>query len=79
MPTSGTTGASNLVLSPLAFVRSGDVNLGYGNVSYVGYNGFGWSHTSRSSTSTYALYFTPTGVYPSDSNNHYVGRPLRCL
>ena len=64
---------------PLAFVHSGGVFLGYGNVDYVGNGGWHWSHTASSSTNAYLLDTFPGYIDPSGGNNRYYGFPLRCL
>ena len=73
------SGATTIVQLPLAFVRSGGVNLHYGYADYVGYHSYGWSRTSSSANGAYFLYFDTTGITPSGANNRYVGRSLRCL
>ena len=77
--TSGTSGATTIVQLPLAFVRSGYVNVNDGKVYVVGLSGYGRSRTASSSTDAYYLYFYPTDVYPSYSNRRWYGFPLRCL
>ena len=73
------TGATNIVQLPLAFVRSGVVWPGDGQVGYVSYYGYSWSRTSESSTDAYYLSFGTTNVNPSYSSVRFYGRPLRCL
>ena len=77
--TSGQTAATNIVQLPLAFVRSGWVNIGNGYTNNVGERGYGWARTSNSSTYAYSLYFNTAYVRPSNSNDRYSGFPLRCL
>ena len=79
MNTSCTTGATNIVQLPLAFVRSGYVDLYDGRVNDTGYEGDVWSRTSYSSTGARTLYFYTTNVGPSDDYNRYLGFSLRCL
>ena len=79
MNTSCTTGATNIVQLPLAFVRSGYVNLSGGYVYNVGNGGYYWSRTASSSTGARYLYFGPTGVNPSGYNYRYYGLSLRWL
>ncbi len=55
-------------LGPLAFVRSGNVDLNSGSASGVGRDGYGRSRTARSSTGAYYLSFNPTDIYPSGTN-----------
>ncbi len=76
--TSGTTGATTIVQLPLAFVRSGSVNMGDGRVYFVGVWGWDWSRTSRSSTNAYYLQFGVSDIYPSGNDNRWVGFSLRC-
>ena len=73
------TGATNIVQLPLAFVRSGYVNLDNGRVNLTGYEGDVWSRTAISSTTARVLYFNTTNVTPSDNYNRYYGFSLRCL
>ena len=61
----------------LAFVRSGNVNVNDGKVYNVGERGYDWARTSQSSTNAYNLWMTPTDVNPSNSNNRWIGIPLR--
>ena len=71
--------ASNIISLPLAFVRSGWVNLNDGTIHVIGQYGYNWSRTSRSITSTYVLDANPTNVSSSSYGNRFVGRPLHCL
>ena len=65
---------------PLAFVRSGHVNLDFGFALDVGEGGLSRSRTaSNYPTYAYYLYFAPTGVASSGSDNRDHGIPLRCL
>ena len=75
----GQSGATNIVKLPLAFVRSGWVNVESGAVWYVGNSGYGWSRTAKSSTTAYFLGMNPTVVDPSGNNHRWVSLPLRCL
>ena len=80
--TSGTSGATTIVQLPLAFVRSGWVNVNAEYATYqahLGYNGNYWSRTAVSSAYAYYLDFSPTDVYPSYSFDRWYGFPLRCL
>ena len=79
MNTSCTTGATNIVQLPLAFVRSGYVNLNNGYVDNVGSNGYNWSRTASSSTGARNLNFSTTGVSPSAYSSRYLGFSLRWL
>ena len=76
--TSGTTGATTIVQLPLAFVRSGYVDLGASQARVIGTNGYSWTRTSNSANDTYSLYFSSSIIYPSNYGNRYYGRPLRC-
>ena len=76
---SGAEGASNIISLPLAFVRSGWVDIGGGAASGVGRSLYGWSRVSSSITGAYALYVAPTAVDPSSSGNRWHAFPLRCL
>ncbi len=87
--TSGTTGATTIVQLPLAFVRSGNVDINDGRLYIGGWStgdgqvapahGYGWSRTARLSALAYGLGFNTTGVYPSNYYNRWYGFPLRCL
>ena len=76
-----TTGATTIVQLPLAFVRSGYIYPPSGAILNVSANGYSWSKTSKSSTSTYDLGIHPDNANPSDSSNRYDGfpPPLPCL
>ena len=74
-----TTGATTIVQLPLAFVRSGSINLNDGKMYYVSERGYNWSRTARSSTYTYYLSLNPTDIAPSNSTYRWYGLPLRCL
>ena len=74
----GTTGATTIVQLPLAFVRSGSINLNDGKMYYVSERGYNWSRTARSSTYTYYLSLNPTDIAPSNSTYRWYGLPLRC-
>jgi len=74
------TATSTLVHLPLAFVRSGWVNVSttyVGGVRNVGEDGGGWSRTARSATNAYNLNTNPTYVNPSGNSRHWSGFPLR--
>ena len=78
--TSGTTGATTIVQLPLAFVRSGVIYPGNGTAGNVGYYGYWWARTAKSSTSAYDLGMNPSDVYSESNNNYrYHGFSLRCL
>ena len=80
MNTSCTTGTTNIVQLPLAFVRSGWVSPGYGYAYGFGSHGYVWSRTTSSSAPAYDLGITPSGVYSeSDNSSRYYGYSLRCL
>ena len=66
-------------MPPLFFVRSGFV---YANGHYlgnVGDSGYYWSSVASSSSSAYYLQFDSRFVYPSNSNDRYNGRSVRCV
>lgn len=62
---------------PLAFVRSGLVDLNLGQSLYVGHAGYGRSRISQSPTYAYFLFMTPTDVYPSGNVGRWLGFSLR--
>ena len=70
---------SNIISPPLAFVRSGYVNLIGGEAYNVGHGLYGWSRVSGSAADAYDLSVTPTVVHPSGSNSRWVAFPLRCF
>lgn len=76
---SAETGATNIVQLPLAFVRSGYVDIPTSSVKYVSNHAQLWSRTSNSSTLAYELDAGPGYIYASNIGNYYVGRPLCCL
>ncbi len=76
-----TTGATTIVQLPLAFVRSGWVNVGTeyeGVVRVIGYHGYGWARTAESSTYAYRLNANPTYIGPLDYVDRWYGFSLRC-
>lgn len=70
-----TTGATTIVQLPLAFVRSGYVNVSDSKVHGISYSGYGRSRTASSSTSAYYLGMNPTFVDPSYDNPRWYGFP----
>ena len=76
---SGAEGASNIISLPLAFVRSGGVNLNDGKVYAVGRVLYGWSRVTKSASDVYYLSVAPSVVHPSVSFARWNGFPLRCL
>ena len=76
---SGTTGATTIVQLPLAFVRSGNININDQSINNIGNNGYFWARTAASATSAYSL---GIGIISAGSSNNYGGRwfgfPLRC-
>ena len=72
------SGATAIVQSPLAFVRSGDPNVIHGQLRFLGNGSFYWSRTTISLTTSYSLNTYPTGVTPSTSDTRNLGFPLRC-
>ena len=70
--------STKITQSPLYFHPSGFVRSG--SLWSAGYNGLYWSSTAYSSSSNaYNLDFSSGAVYPSGSNNRYIGRSVRCL
>ncbi len=59
----------------LAFVRSGYVNLGGGNINNVGNNGYGWSSTAISTSLAYRWRWTPTSVSTEGDPSRFYGFP----
>ena len=76
---SGAEGASNIISLPLAFVRSGYVNLNAGMAYGVSRYLYGWSRAAESLAGAYSLGVNPTEVYPSANNYRWNGFPLRYL
>ena len=68
---------TNIVCAFLAFVRSDAVNVNDGKIWNLGQNGNYWSRTASSSTAGRNLWFNPTDVNPSNSNNRWNGFSLR--
>ena len=60
-------------------VRSGRINIDYGQFRYTGGEGYGWSSRSYDSSNAYYLGFNNSITGPSNGYNRYDGRPLRCL
>ena len=71
--------SSNIISLPLAFVRSGYVNLIGGEAYNVGHGLYGWSRVTRSLANAYNLGVNPTNVGPSKYGSRYHGFPLRWL
>ena len=71
--------ASNIISLPLAFVRSGYVNLNAGMAYGVSRYLYGWSRAAESLAGAYSLGVNPTEVYPSANNYRWNGFPLRYL
>lgn len=71
--------STSVVQLPLAFVRSGMIEISWGQASNVNLSSYVRSRTSVSSTHAYVL-LTPTGsLYPSFSDHRWLGFPVRCL
>ncbi len=70
--------SSNIISLPLAFVRSGNVNLNNGKVYGASFNGFDWSRTINSSIYSYRLDFYPTDVV-LNRTDRWAGFSLCCL
>lgn len=79
MVVSPSAASSNIISLPLAFVRSGYINLRDGKAYVVGRSLYGWSRVAKSLANAYNLGVNPTNVGPSNNNNRYHGFPLRCL
>jgi len=71
-------GASTLVHLPLAFVRSGYVDLSVGAIWHANYFGYDRSRTARSIIDAYSLGVGPGEVFPLGGGNRYAGFPLCC-
>ena len=76
---SGAEGASNIVSLPLAFVRSGYVNLLNGQTRYVGHEASIRSRVAGTAAYAYYLASYDTSVYTSGNAVRYYAFPLRCL
>jgi len=72
----GTLG--HVFCTPLAFVRSGYIDLGHNRMYNVGNIASLRSYTNGLNAAYY-LASGPTGIDPSSSGVRYTGRPLRCL
>ena len=73
--------ASNIISLPLAFVRSGYVNVNDSHewrMWHVGYEGDMWSSIAYSYTGTYYLGLSFVSV-TLDASTRWNGFPLRCL
>lgn len=69
-----------IVRLPLAFVRSGLMDLSSGQMRVIGDCSFSWSHISQTYFYAYNLGMTISEVYPSNDNDErWYGFPLRCL
>ncbi len=60
---------------PITFVRSGNVNLVYGQGRVVGEYGYGWSRTANSSTVAYGSDVAPMSINLSVNYNRYNAFP----
>jgi len=69
--------ASTIVQPPLAFVRSGYIDLNDSKAYSIGSGGYGRSRTASSSASAYYLDLYPTGVNLSGSSTRWLAFPLR--
>ena len=87
-----TTGDGSLVLAPLYFVSSGDIELNWASISpqtraagaagltpRAGSLGTYWSSTASSVSYAYSLRFSTDGVSTSSSYRRYSGHSIRCL
>ncbi len=79
------SGSYNIAREPLYFVRSGDINLGYGSARASSIIGYGWSNSaviyaSFNSATTYDLRFDTGATFPSAGpGTRSYGFPVRCL
>ena len=60
------------------FVRGGNVNTNNHYLNNAGYNGNYWSRVANSSSNAYNMNFN-SSVNPSNNNNRYNGRSVRCV
>ena len=61
------------------YPASGRLRYVDGTLSYVGSYGYCWSATPYSQTNGYTLYFSSSGVLPSNDNYRAYGFPVRCV
>lgn len=64
---------------PLAFVRSGDVDISNGFSWGLGHAGYRWSRVSQSITIAYNTDMSPFGINTSNLYNRWSGFPLRFM
>ncbi len=69
----------SIISLPLAFVRSGWVDIAGSAASVVGQYGYHWSRVSNSIAGAYNLSIFPTDVGSSVTNGRLDAFPLRCL
>ena len=72
-----TSSDAKLIISPLWFVRSGNVD--YGPLNGFDVNGSYWSSTVTNGSSAYNLNFSSSNANPIRSNGRNYGFSLRCL
>ena len=72
-------GPPSIISLPLAFVRSGWVDIANSAARVVGQYGYRWSRVSKSTTNAYVLAISPTDAFPSSNDIRRDGFPLRCL
>ncbi len=70
-------GSTALRSAPLYFVYGGNVS--NSSLSSIGSLGYYWSSTASSATSAYGLYFSSSGVNPSNGPFRYLGGSVRCV
>ena len=71
-------GPPSIISLPLAFVRSGWVDIAGSAASVVGQYGYHWSRVSNSIAGAYNLSIFPTDVGSSVTNGRLDAFPLRC-
>jgi len=76
---SNATSDSGLLAAPLSFIRSGYINYGNGQLTYVGSFGYYWSSTEASSSNGCHLDFYSSFVGPASNRNRAFGYSVRCL
>ena len=70
--------AANIIHLPLAFVRSGDLNLNDGKLWSLKQYGFYWSPISQSVSISYSLRITLSDANTLYAIHRWRGFPLRC-
>ncbi len=70
---------TNIISSPLNFLRAGFFHLNNGDMEYQGSRGHIWSSTAYSQDSVYYLYFSSASVLPRDYSLKGYGFNIRCV